>query len=488
MKKKLLQNAFCLILALQMAPAVNSHPVPIPEKGRQEAPVVTAKVDPRVELMSIIARLAGYQEYVRNEFKLYADDVDKHFGPHKQHPAVQFAVKIRQSNGVSFDAVMAMAVHLTPPPALAPRVAFTDKGPPERRWGKEAAEEFVKLLRQFYQDTNAEGFFKAHADLYRVAEERFQQLLGKVDFAWYKRFYGEAPQGDFNVRIGLLNGGGNYGPKVAHPDGKEDLYAIIGTWQTDSAGLPVYSDRTLPTIIHEFNHSFVNHLVSARWEQFSATGSKVFQHVGGRMRNLAYGTPLIAVQESLVRAAALRYLFEHRTERQSPVSPLTREINSGFLWMDELFALLGVYENSRSSYPTFRSFIPVIEAYYSDLAKRIEFKASNLDELRPRVTSIVQFNNGAQDVDPGLTQLTINFDKPLNTNGYSFLRGQSGMEHYPIEKVIGYNETGTAITLQLKLKPDWEYEFVLTDLEFRSRDGHSLRPYTVKFKTRKAVN
>lgn len=484
MKKKLLQNAFCLILAMQMAAAVNSHPVPIPEGGRQEASGVIAKVDPRVELMSIIARLAGYQEYVRNDFKLYADDVDKHFGPHKQRPAVQFAVKIRQSNGVSFDAVMAMAAHLNPPPALTPRVAFTDTAP-ERRWGKDAAEEFAKLLRQFYKDADCEGFFKAHADMYRIAEERFQQLLNKVDFAWYKRFYGEAPQGDFNVRIGLLNGGGNYGPKVVHPDGNEDLYAIIGTWQTDSAGLPIYSDRTLPTIIHEFNHSFINHLVSARWRQLSAAGSKVFQSVADRMKNMTYGAPLITIQESLVRAAVLRYTFEH--EAQATESALAREINNGFLWMDELFALLGVYENSRSSYPTFRSFIPIIEAYYSDLAKRIGVKAAKFEEMQPRVTAIAPFNNGAQDVDPGVTQVTVTFDKPLNVKNYSFSFGETGKEHYPIEKVIGFNEAGTAITLQVKLKPDWEYEFVVTGQSFRSKDGYPLKPYTVKFKTRKAA-
>lgn len=206
------------------------------------------------------------------------------------------------------------------------------------------------------------------------------------------------------------------------------------------------------------------------------------------MKNLAYGTPLVVIQESLVRAAVLRYTFEHEAQTQATEIALAREINNGFLWMDELFALLGVYENSRTSYPTFRSFIPVIEAYYSHLAKRIEFKASKFDELRPRVTSIVQFSNGAQDVDPGVRQLTINFDKPLNSKSYSFSRGQSGMEHYPIEKVLGFNETGTAITLQLRLKPDWEYEFVLTDLSFISKDGHLLKPYTVKFKTRKAVN
>ncbi len=486
MKKKLLQNAFCLILALQMAPAVNSHPVPILEKGLQEAHVVIAKVDPRVELMSVIARLAGYREYVRNEFKPYADDVDKHFGKHKQHPAVQFAVKIRESNGVSFDAVMAMAAHLNPPPALTPRVAFTDKIP-ERRWGKEPAEEFAKLLQQFYKDADCEGFFKAHTDLYRTAEHRFQQLLNKVDFAWYKRFYGEVPRGNFNLCIGLLNGGGNYGPKVVNPDGKEDLYAIIGAWRTDDAGLPLFGEGMLPTIIHEYNHSFINHLIYERERQLGAAGAKVYQPVADRMSALTYGNWQTAILESLVRAAVLRYTFEHDADPRVANIAMEREINSGFIWMDELFALLGVYENSRSSYPTFRSFIPIIEAYYSDLAKRIDVKAAKFDEGKPRVTAIAPFNNGAQDVDPGITQMTVTFDKPLNVKNYSFDFGEAGKEHYPIEKVIGFNETGTAITLQVKLNPDWEYEFVVTGLSFMSKDGYPLKPYTVKFKTRKAA-
>ena len=57
------------------------------------------------------------------------------------------------------------------------------------------------------------------------------------------------------------------------------------------------------------------------------------------MKNLAYGTPLVTIQESLVRAAALRYTFEHEAQMQVTDSALAREINSGFLWMDELFAL-----------------------------------------------------------------------------------------------------------------------------------------------------
>jgi hypothetical protein len=39
---------------------------------------VTAKVDRRVELLSIVARLAEYDEYVNNNFKIYAADVDNY--------------------------------------------------------------------------------------------------------------------------------------------------------------------------------------------------------------------------------------------------------------------------------------------------------------------------------------------------------------------------------------------------------------------------
>jgi len=478
-----LRQLICLTLLVLMCGMELVYSMTVTPGGRQQSFVVTAKVDERIELMSIIARIAGFQEYVKNDFRLYAEDVDKHFGKFKEHPAVKFAASIREANGVSFDAVMFMAVHVNPPPALTPRVPFTDRVP-EKRWGKEKAEEFTRLLQQFYKDAECESFFKAHTEIYRTAESRFQQLLNKLDFDWYKRFYGELPAGEFNLCIGLLNGGGNYGPKLVHPDGKEDLYAIIGTWQTDSTGMPVYSESMLPTLVHEYNHSFINHLVYAREKQMSAAGTKVYEPVADRMKSLAYGTWQTMIVESLVRAAVLRYTFEHEAKQEVTDAALMRERNNGFLWMDELFALLGVYENNRAVFPTFRSFMPMVESYYNDLAKRIDFKATQFESQRPRVVSIEPFSNGAQDVDPALTQVTIAFDKPLHTGGYSINLGKGGREHFPIEKVIRFNESGSSITLRVKLKPEWEYEFIMTGMTFRSKDGYPLQPYTVKFKTR----
>jgi len=217
MRGDLLKAGLCTIVFLLTTISTRSQSLPASASSKQTSFVVAAKVDERVELMSIIARLAGYEEYVRNDFKVYASDVDQHFAKYKQHPAVQYAIRIRATRDVAFDAVMSMAVHLSAPPTLSPRVPFTDQVP-DSRWGKEGAEEFVVLVQRFYRETDSHRFFQSHADLYKTAEHRFQLLLNKVDFEWYRRFHGELPNGSFNLYIGLLNGGGNYGPKVVHPD------------------------------------------------------------------------------------------------------------------------------------------------------------------------------------------------------------------------------------------------------------------------------
>jgi hypothetical protein len=442
---------------------------------------VTAKVDRRIEQTSIVARLAEYNEYVSNDFKAYVDDVDKHYANHKNHPAVEYARKVRSSNGIGYDAVPSLAVHLNQ--NFTPKFAFSDEAP-DRRWGRAPAEEFARLLQQFYKDTNSAAFFDAHAALYKTAEERMQAVIDKVDFAWYKNFYGEVPKGSFNLYIGLLNGGNNFGPKVVYPDGREELFAVIGTWKFDERGLPLFADDFLSTIIHEFNHSFVNHLVREREKQFQASGAKIYRPVADQMQRLAYGTWKTMIDESLVRAAVARYLFDHG-ETDRAAAELIHQRNLGFLWIDELFVLLGTYENSREAYPTFRSFLPLVEAYTIDLAKRIDEKAKNFAARRPRVIALEPFANEAQDVDPKIAEITFVFDQPLAGKGASINIGSLGRAGYPIEKPLNYSADRTKYTVGVKLKPDTQYEFVVTGNSFKTADGYPLQNYVVKFKTRR---
>ncbi len=447
----------------------------------QQKLTITAKVNEQVELMSIVARLAEYPEYVNNNFKAYASDTDAHFGKYKNHELIEFSREIRQTNSIGFDRVMRMAAHLNP--NLTQKVAFTETVPSER-WGKQTAEEFVRLLRKFYKDADCENFFASHASMYRVAEGRYQKIVDEVDVDWFERFYGERPDGNFYLYIGLLNGGGNYGVNVAYADGKQDIFAIMATPLTDEANLPVFhAESAFPTIIHEFNHSFVNHLVDENPKPFESSGNQIYKLVAEKMSKRAYGNWKTLVMESIVRAGVVRYLFEHRGIEQAN-RQIAEEQAAGFVWMDELFVLLGTYENNRLAFPTLRSFMPVLAGYYVDLAKRVENKTAKFEAMKPKMLAIAEFKNGAQDVDPNLKQITFVFEKPMTGRG-SAEPGKLGKNGFPeIERIIGFNPDNKKFTFQVKLKPDWEYEFIVTGDGFISKDGYPLQDYVVKFKTK----
>ena len=76
------------------------------------------KVDPRVELMSIIFRLAGYPDYNQGRVDAYVQDVEEHFKDFREHPVVQAARKLRKTRGVSYDAAISLALHISPESAI----------------------------------------------------------------------------------------------------------------------------------------------------------------------------------------------------------------------------------------------------------------------------------------------------------------------------------------------------------------------------------
>lgn len=164
-----------------------------------------AYVDKRVELLSIVFRLAGSPEYNAEYFKQYTDQIQSFYAPFKTHELIGFIKELRKKNGVSYDAAMSMAIHLDD--NWNPLVEF-DKNIPEPRWGAENAYKFVRLLKQFYIDTHSEKFFAQQESLYKEVAERFLPVYQKLDLNWYTKFYGAAPTEQFNIVNGLGNGGG----------------------------------------------------------------------------------------------------------------------------------------------------------------------------------------------------------------------------------------------------------------------------------------
>ncbi len=91
-----------------------------------------------------------------------------------------------------------------------------------------------------------------------------------------RRFLGARPQASFTVVLGLLNGGCCYGPHYRLPDGKEELYCVLGVWKTDDDGLPIFEADMLETVVHEFCHSYANEIVDRHADELKAAGEKLF--------------------------------------------------------------------------------------------------------------------------------------------------------------------------------------------------------------------
>ena len=86
--------------------------------------------------------------------KTYTSDIDTYFGQYKDHPAIILAKKLASERDAGFDAVMGLAIRLSPPPALKPLVAFTDDVP-AARFGKDNAILFGGLFVLTPQNSNA---------------------------------------------------------------------------------------------------------------------------------------------------------------------------------------------------------------------------------------------------------------------------------------------------------------------------------------------
>ncbi|MEW6249507.1 MAG: DUF4932 domain-containing protein [Planctomycetota bacterium] len=455
---------------------------------------LVARVDPRVELLSLVFRLAGNSEYNQpSSNSRYAEEVAEYFEPYKDHAVVRLARKLRQEHGVSYDAVMAMAVHLearSPDVAetagrsqllVRPKMPFAPR--PERldqRWTAADARRFVERVQQFVDEAEFSRFLAEHEKYYAAAAERLTAQLAERDFVgWFDGFFGARRGAKFEVYVGLLNGGGCYGVGVVYPDGREEICPVIGAGEFDAEGLPVFREGVEGTVVHELCHTYTNPFVDRFADELRPAAERIFKHCEAAMRDQAYGTAKTLMYESLVRASTVRYLHARRGAAAAKKA-VAGEHERGFEWVGELSELLGEYEKDRERYPSFDAFMPRVVKFFEEYAGEYEERAARA----PHVVSMVPAN-GADDVDAALTEIRITFDRPMRDKSWSVV---GGGPHFPeTAGEISYDDERKVLTIPVRLKPNWSYEFWLNRRQFkafRSAEGVPLEPVPVKFRTR----
>jgi len=339
-----------------------------PTNASPPAIPLTVAVDPRVELISIIYRLAGYPEYSRCLVPLYAKEVDAHFAGVREHPVVLLARKLRASRGVSYDAPMSLAVHLKDAESLELRLPLAPwPDGIDRRWRAEDIREFLTQAKDFAAQAKFKEFLAARPEFYQETTSRARKLVVEQGhLEWFGNFFGERPAAQFQLVPALVNGGNCYGPHFRSGTNGE-FYCVLGVWETDWHGKPWFGKPVLETVAHEFCHSYVNPHIHARSAEFKPAGEKLFAQVKTQMQRQAYGNWQTMLHESVVRASVVRYVAATQSaaaaERQA-----RREVERGFSWTPELAALLGEYESKRGEFPNFGAFMPRIVAFFNQTA------------------------------------------------------------------------------------------------------------------------
>ncbi len=241
-----------------------------------------AGMDARIELMSILFRLAGNSEYRQSRIPQYDRAIGAYFAPYRDHPAVQAA----RLMGVGFEAPMKLAAYLRDAATLEERVPFGRLTFHFwENWDAAKARDFLGATRDFATTAKFADFLQSQQPLYKATNARLLAFLqSKADLDWIERFFGPMPRTQLVIVPGLANGAASYAARFIDETGAQEIYAIPGVSKVDSQGLPVFDADWEVTMIHELAQVYVSPAVVKFSPQMEGPAGRVYRAVAPAMR------------------------------------------------------------------------------------------------------------------------------------------------------------------------------------------------------------
>jgi len=321
-------------------------------------------VDPRVELMNILFRLAGNDEYKRCRVPAYDKAIEQRFAPFRDHQAVLLA----RSLGIRFFAPTNLGVHVKDVQTLAEVVPF-DR--PDIRlfdpWNVGQVRDFLSAVKVFEADTKFQDFLRSQQPLYNTTNARAHAVVQGIDLAWFGRFFGMRPPGRFVVVPAVANGTSSYACRTLGGDGVGEYYSVPSVWKVDAQGLPLLDSDWRNTTVHQFSHLYANPAVDKFGPRLERAARQMYQPVAGAMQGETFNNWKVMMYEYVVRAATIEYVLEHDgPEAGAKLTGSDKE--HSFFWINELVELMGQYQLDRKQYPTFESFMPRLVEFFDKVA------------------------------------------------------------------------------------------------------------------------
>lgn len=312
------------------------------------------KVDPRIELISIIQYLGDYQ--VINPYETaYKERIDEYFKDYKNHETVKKLARYHDK-GFSYDAPVTLMLMCDDINHLKIKSVITDDEVLDyiigRIGNRSDLEKYVALCNEFMAVTNFNAFYTQEMDYYDDMIAQYSKHFENQLYTAEMEEYFGTRQNSYTVILGQLQNG-SYGPRLTTADGSYDIFSVIGpiNEQTD------FSDPA-DILYHEFGHSFVNPLGEKYAEEVDQY-KYIFKDCKKEMVKQAYTIWSIVANEYVIRAVDARLqLARYGEDKYETI--LKQEEEKGFTYIRPMCEKLELYEQNRDKYP-------VLEDYYLDL-------------------------------------------------------------------------------------------------------------------------
>lgn len=436
---------------------------------------VKAHFDECLDLMSVVWRLTGANEYNLCMAEQYAKEVDIAFGSFQSHPVVQLARKYRSQSGISYDAVAAYGLHLTINESneIVLRDIYQEGSDDSfDRWSEAQKQAFLKPLNDFYRESQFHNWYTKQQNIYERVEEAFDNINKHIDYSWFSNFFGPQKGSEFHVVLSLLVGPHNYGCSAKLKNGSNILNPVIGCCRIDDEDNINFNENdVLPIIIHEFCHHYCNPLNLQYWSLMSKTAQQVYQLKEDELNRAAYGSSIIMMNETFVRAAVIRYMKTHYPTIND-VELIRNEEQNGFLLTQTVCNALKRYEQNRNQYNTMSDYMPTLSDAINHFSIR-DYKKTQKEYAKHLASYKVNIQNGAKDIASGEFVLEITFSKPM-ANGISLGPSHSGCG-FPEFKGYRWSDDQKTIYITFQLQSNKQYGFRVLGTLFHTLDGYTAK-------------
>ncbi|ODU54204.1 MAG: hypothetical protein ABT01_09135 [Clostridium sp. SCN 57-10] len=265
-------------------------------------------VDERFELLSLVFRLAGREEY-SDVSTGYQQTLVSEFVKYKELDAVTYAANLP----LGYDAVFKLSVHMRKEGEQFALIDDIDSLVEDGRWTRQSAANFLKLLNDFYAETGFAAFYQSNLDFYKAETQLFiDNTYSGIDLEWFGAY--------------------------VEPDNLRCVYSPSSTRNN-------YGATVNDTIVYCAVSGNGGASTHRQWYQENPEFKKWCDATIDPVKLPSYGNGQIIAGEYVTRAYDTLYYVEHG---YVPAQLLFAEKRNGFPYIEEVYGLITPYEKAKA--------------------------------------------------------------------------------------------------------------------------------------------